>query len=215
MLELKSYNSLINFNKLDTVLDAMFENNLNPGLELMGNPGGVFTDFSNKAERDLWFKVIFQLVQRYSQRLVFVIELDFRNETKICQMQCFFTNDTLLPSTFVFNASLSLELQIRFGSDYVREWKFETWNEPDHGDFCGLELGLESYLAYFDVSLSAIKSALRDAKVGLESMLEKILRGTKVDGVLVWRASWILSPSSLYKILFWVGGSCLQRHQFL
>ena len=85
-------------------------------------------------------------------------------------MHCFFTNDTL-PSTFVFNASLSLELQIRFGSDYVREWKFETWNEPDHGDFCGLKFDLESYLAYFDVSLSAVKSAFGDATVKVESKM--------------------------------------------
>ena len=80
LLELESYNSLINFNKLDSVLDNMEENNLNPGFELMGNPGGVFSDFSNKSERDLWFKVISQLVQRYSERLVFVCQLEFQNE---------------------------------------------------------------------------------------------------------------------------------------
>jgi len=46
----------------------------------------------------------------------------------------------------------------RYGEDWVATWRFETWNEPDHGYFCGINFSLETYLRYFDSSLSALKS---------------------------------------------------------
>ena len=73
--------------------------------------------------------------------------------------------DKTISFTVVLSAGFILELQIRFGTDYVRKWNFETWNEPDHKDFCGINFNLDTFLAYYDVSLAAVKTALKDAKV--------------------------------------------------
>ena len=47
----------------------------------------------------------------------------------------------------------------------MRKWKFETWNEPDHGDFCDLEFDVESFKRYFDLSLTAVKTAVPGLKL--------------------------------------------------
>ena len=53
----------------------------------------------------------------------------------------------------------------RYGTDFVENWNFETWNEPDHRDFCGIKFDLESFLTYFDISISALKSGRNKLKV--------------------------------------------------
>ena len=45
----------------------------------------------------------------------------------------------------------------RYGHAWVTKWKFETWNEPDHKDFCNIKFSLSTYLKYFDASISALK----------------------------------------------------------
>ena len=32
---------------------------------------------------------------------------------------------------------------VKYGLDYVSEWNFETWNEPDHKDFDNLNITLQ------------------------------------------------------------------------
>ena len=84
--------------------------------------------------------------------------------------------DKTISFTVVLSAGFILELQIRFGTDYVRKWNFETWNEPDHKDFCGINFNLESFLAYYDVSLAAVKTALKDAKVKQKYILKYLIK---------------------------------------
>jgi len=38
---------------------------------------------------------------------------------------------------------------IIYGQEYVSEWNFELWNEPDHHHFDGINLTLSSYLKLF------------------------------------------------------------------
>ena len=60
--------NVINFGKLDTLLDTIHLNNLRPVFELMGNPGGLFRDFKTEFETKLWFRIVTNLVQRYTKR---------------------------------------------------------------------------------------------------------------------------------------------------
>lgn len=36
--------------------------------------------------------------------------------------------------------------------DQEHEWNFESWNEPDHGDFDGLNFTTQGFYNYFDAS---------------------------------------------------------------
>ena len=54
----------------------------------------------------------------------------------------------------------------RYGEAWVKQWRFETWNEPDHKDFCNVDFSLSTYLRYFDVSLSAQKTISEDLQLG-------------------------------------------------
>ena len=54
----------------------------------------------------------------------------------------------------------------RYGLTWVQKWKFETWNEPDHKDFCNIDFTLSTYLKYFDASLSALKMTSQHLKLG-------------------------------------------------
>ena len=53
---------------MDQLLDVLYNYNLFPGFELMGNPGAVFTDFNNTEEQHFLFKTINVLKNRYLKR---------------------------------------------------------------------------------------------------------------------------------------------------
>ena len=62
-----------------------------------------------------------------------------------------------------YNYQSCAELHFRYGSEYLSAWKFESWNEPDHGDWCGLNFTLSSYTNYVDASITAIRlSSIND-----------------------------------------------------
>ena len=51
-------NLIYNYSKLDDFLIYLFQNDLKPGFELMGNPSGYFTDFENKTQVYAWRDLI-------------------------------------------------------------------------------------------------------------------------------------------------------------
>ena len=109
------------FHLLDELLDTLWNFDLKPGFELMGNPSDKFNDFSDPEVLDEWYKLLQDLVLRYMNR---------------------------------------------YGEAWVKHWKFETWNEPDHKDFCNVNFTTSSYLRYFDASISALKSISKKLILG-------------------------------------------------
>ncbi|XP_043239956.1 alpha-L-iduronidase-like [Amphibalanus amphitrite] len=103
-----------NFTHLDTFLDALVSNGLRPGFELMGNPGGQFTDFLSEDQQRRWTQLVRAMAERYAGR---------------------------------------------YGIDEVRQWNFETWNEPDHHDFDTLNITVPGYLNYFWASRRGLRAA--------------------------------------------------------
>ncbi|XP_022257092.1 alpha-L-iduronidase-like [Limulus polyphemus] len=66
--------------------------------------------------------------------------------------------------------SLVQELSNRYidlyGMNYVLKWNFETWNEPDHHDFDGLNFTLKGFLNYYDASQKGLKMTNSKLKLG-------------------------------------------------
>ena len=54
----------------------------------------------------------------------------------------------------------------RYGLKWVERWRFETWNEPDHGDFCDVNMTLSGYLNYFDASQLGLLSVSPSLRLG-------------------------------------------------
>ncbi|KAK4292477.1 hypothetical protein Pmani_034764 [Petrolisthes manimaculis] len=57
-----------NFSQLDTLLDHLYHHHLRPGFELMGNPGGIFTDLENDTQVIWWRDLVTQTAARYTGR---------------------------------------------------------------------------------------------------------------------------------------------------
>jgi len=68
--DLLGENPVYDWSVLDIALDVLVENNLRPFFELMGNPGGVFTDFTDMAQVYAWCHLVGELaahcINRYS-----------------------------------------------------------------------------------------------------------------------------------------------------
>ncbi|KAK0050414.1 alpha-L-iduronidase [Biomphalaria pfeifferi] len=47
----------------------------------------------------------------------------------------------------------------QYGVEYVREWKFETWNEPDCHDFDQLTMTVQGFLNYYDACSEGLQLA--------------------------------------------------------
>ncbi|XP_018613848.2 alpha-L-iduronidase [Scleropages formosus] len=47
----------------------------------------------------------------------------------------------------------------KYGLDYVSQWNFETWNEPNNHDFDNITMSIQGFLNYYD----ACSEGLRDA----------------------------------------------------
>ena len=69
----------IDFSALDSLLDLVLVSNLAPGLELMGNPSGVFENFKTASELKLWQRIISEMVERYLARYAF----NFKKKTLV------------------------------------------------------------------------------------------------------------------------------------
>ncbi|XP_046367791.2 alpha-L-iduronidase-like [Haliotis rufescens] len=47
----------------------------------------------------------------------------------------------------------------KYGLDYVKTWNWETWNEPDCGDFDNLKFTVQGFLNYYDACSEGLKAA--------------------------------------------------------
>ncbi|GIY49355.1 alpha-L-iduronidase [Caerostris darwini] len=62
---LPNYQIVYDFNFLDQLLYLLWENGLQPGFELMGNPSGYFTDFENQTQVYMWKNLINSIAVHY------------------------------------------------------------------------------------------------------------------------------------------------------
>ena len=53
---------------MDKLIDLLYQHDLTPGFELMGNPGGYFTDLNNEQEQLFLFQIIKDMKDRYLRR---------------------------------------------------------------------------------------------------------------------------------------------------
>ena len=53
------------FSELDELLSLLQGFDLSPGFEIMGNPGGIFTDFENRTQVNMWRGLIRDIANRY------------------------------------------------------------------------------------------------------------------------------------------------------
>ena len=60
----------------------------------------------------------------------------------------------------------------KFGLDYVSQWNFETWNEPDTGDFDGFKFTPKSFLNYYDACSEGL-AMVKDTHLMLGMPAEK------------------------------------------
>ncbi|XP_076467689.1 alpha-L-iduronidase-like isoform X2 [Babylonia areolata] len=47
----------------------------------------------------------------------------------------------------------------RYGLDYVKQWNFETWNEPDCHDFDDITMTTQGFVNYYDACSEGLKAA--------------------------------------------------------
>ncbi|XP_036777310.2 alpha-L-iduronidase isoform X1 [Manis pentadactyla] len=47
----------------------------------------------------------------------------------------------------------------RYGLQHVSQWNFETWNEPDHGDFDNVSMTMQGFLNYYDACSEGLREA--------------------------------------------------------
>lgn len=59
-----------NFSSLDELIQMLWENNLKPGFELMGNPSNYFSDFENITQVYMWKNMIKAIAEHYIGKLV-------------------------------------------------------------------------------------------------------------------------------------------------
>ncbi|RWS07469.1 hypothetical protein B4U79_01656 [Dinothrombium tinctorium] len=68
-----------------------------------------------------------------------------------------FENDTQLRQFKALVSKLSSRYEKMFGYDYLSQWNFESWNEPDHKDFDDFNMTLAGFLNYYDACSQGLK----------------------------------------------------------
>ncbi|KAG8191014.1 hypothetical protein JTE90_029457 [Oedothorax gibbosus] len=53
-----------------------------------------------------------------------------------------------------------------YGIEYVKQWNFETWNEPDHHDFDNLNFTIQGFLNYYDACSEGLFRADKSLRFG-------------------------------------------------
>ncbi|OWF39847.1 Alpha-L-iduronidase [Mizuhopecten yessoensis] len=53
-----------------------------------------------------------------------------------------------------------------FGISYVKSWNFETWNEPDCGDFDNVSMSVQGFLNYYDACSEGLLAASSELVLG-------------------------------------------------
>jgi L-iduronidase len=64
----------------------------------------------------------------------------------------------------------------KYGLDYVSSWNFESWNEPDNGDFDGLKFTPSSFLNYYDACVEGL-AMVKDGSLKIGAPGGKCLNG--------------------------------------
>lgn len=121
LLNLIEFQDGLNFDSLDKLIHHLWEYDLKPGFEMMGNPGGQFTNFEEQTQVITWKWMVGELTNHYIQR---------------------------------------------YGLTEVSQWNFETWNEPDHHNFDGLNFTVQGYLNYFDATFQGLKDVNKHLRIG-------------------------------------------------
>lgn len=112
------------FSKLDKLIWFLDRAELGLGFEMMGNPSRIFSNTRNESMVEfLWEDLAFQIGKRYLSRF-----LSF----------CYLTR--ILVEI--------LSLQDRLGPSKVKQWKFESWNEPDLVHYNILKFKTESKICH-------------------------------------------------------------------
>ena len=65
----QSSESTFNFTYLNSFISLLKENGLKPGFEVMGNPGGVFSDFSNETQLVQLRKFMQDLLENFQSKV--------------------------------------------------------------------------------------------------------------------------------------------------
>ncbi|XP_056889268.1 alpha-L-iduronidase isoform X1 [Takifugu flavidus] len=47
----------------------------------------------------------------------------------------------------------------KYGLQYVSQWNFETWNEPNNGDFDNVSMSVQGFLNYYDACSEGLRAA--------------------------------------------------------
>ncbi|XP_059165895.1 alpha-L-iduronidase-like isoform X2 [Physella acuta] len=63
-------------------------------------------------------------------------------------------------------AQTALRYIKQYGISYVRQWNFETWNEPDCHDFDNLKMSVQGFLNYYDACSEGLKMADKSLTFG-------------------------------------------------
>lgn len=103
---------------LDRAVDTMVEFGFRPFFELMGNPSGVFTGFTERDDILAWRDFVADLIRRFVDR---------------------------------------------YGTEEVRKWYFETWNEPD---LAWWKHGEDGFTNYYDACVAGIDAVDPTLRIG-------------------------------------------------
>ena len=78
---------------------------------------------------------------------------DFDNEHDILELQ------RLLKA-------IVLRYEEKFGNEFIKKWKFETWNEPDHKNYDNVTMTVTGFLRYFKAISTTLKLLSKDLVFG-------------------------------------------------
>ncbi|XP_023375991.1 alpha-L-iduronidase isoform X1 [Pteropus vampyrus] len=54
----------------------------------------------------------------------------------------------------------------KYGLEHVSKWNFETWNEPDHGDFDNVSMTAQGFFNYYDACSEGLREASPALRLG-------------------------------------------------
>ncbi|KAL4660837.1 alpha-L-iduronidase [Arapaima gigas] len=54
----------------------------------------------------------------------------------------------------------------KYGLDYVSQWNFETWNEPNNHDFDNVTMSIQGFLNYYDACSEGLRDASPTLRLG-------------------------------------------------
>lgn len=121
------------------------------GFELMGSVSNYFTDFQNKSQVVEWRNLVYLTARRYIGKppshsgLKYQLSIsDSKQVLLLCRekWQIYATGVKIyfVLDIFIF---MWLEMPDKYGLQYVSQWNFETWNEPNNGDFDNVSMSVQ------------------------------------------------------------------------